>query len=118
MIIRILLLYSLVDYSWWKVCEFIFFALSTAIVVVVWACAGFGNISWEFDKDRLSPQSLFHANWVNQERSEPLCLRTETSGMAAGENGLFFVHKFKSIYTEYTIEIIVPEGYLTRLVTS
>ena len=38
--------------------------------------------------------------------------------MAAGENGLFFVHKFKSIYTEYTIEMIVPEGYLTRFVTS
>ena len=37
--------------------------------------------------------------------------------MAAGENGLFFVHEFKSIYTEYMIEIIVPEGYLTRLVT-
>ena len=38
--------------------------------------------------------------------------------MAAGENGLFFVHEFKSIYTEYTSEIIVPEGYLTRFVTS
>ena len=38
--------------------------------------------------------------------------------MAAGENGLFFLHEFKSIYTEYTIEIIVPEGYLTRFVTS
>ena len=38
--------------------------------------------------------------------------------MAASENGLFFVHKFKSIYTEYTIEMIVPEGYLTRFVTS
>ena len=38
--------------------------------------------------------------------------------MAAGENGLFLVHEFKSIYTEYTIEMIVPEGYLTRFVTS
>ena len=38
--------------------------------------------------------------------------------MAAGENGLFFVHKFKSIYAEYTIEMIIPEGYLTRFVTS
>ena len=25
---------------------------------------------------------------------------------------LFFVHEFKSIYTEYTIEMIVPEGYV------
>ena len=36
--------------------------------------------------------------------------------MAASENGLFFVHEFKSIYTEYTIEMIVPEGYLTWFV--
>ena len=35
-----------------------------------------------------------------------------------GENGFFFVNEFKSIYTEYTSEIIVPEGYLTRFVTS
>ena len=35
--------------------------------------------------------------------------------MAASENGLFFVHEFKSIYTEYTIEMIVPEGYVARL---
>ena len=38
--------------------------------------------------------------------------------MAASENGLFFVHEFKSIYTEYTIEMIVPEGYVARFVTS
>ena len=38
--------------------------------------------------------------------------------MAASEIGLFFVHKFKSIYTEYTIEMIIPEGYLTQFVTS
>ena len=36
--------------------------------------------------------------------------------MAASENGLFFVHEFKSIYTEYTIEMIVPEGYVARFV--
>ena len=39
------------------------------------ACAGFGNILWEFDKDRLSPQSLFHANWVGWIRNEAsLCV--------------------------------------------
>ena len=34
-----------------------------------------------------------------------------------GENGFVFVNEFKSIYTEYTSVIIVPEGYLTRFVT-
>ena len=38
--------------------------------------------------------------------------------MAAAKMDLFFVNEFKSIYTEYTIEMIVPEGYLTRFVTS
>ena len=38
--------------------------------------------------------------------------------MAAAKMDYFFVNEFKSIYTEYTSEIIIPEGYLTRFVTS
>ena len=45
-------------------------------------------------------------------------LQLKLSVNGGGENGFFCVNEFKLIYTEYTSEIIVPEGYLTRFVTS
>ena len=87
-----------------KFCKFKFFSLSTAIVVVVLSISAHA-------RDLEISRETLQLNLV-------IGLQLKLPVMAAGENGLFFVHEFKSIYTEYTIEIIVPEGYLTRFVTS
>ena len=88
-------------------CKFLFFSLSIAFDVVVWAYPG---ISAHARDLKISRETL-QLNLV-------IGYKWNFRSMAASENGLFFVHEFKSIYTEYTIEMIVPEGYVARFVTS